>query len=286
VHNLLRDPCRIEGGISVYRLSQNKTPKSQNKGFSKTDSCHFFSIFVHYKTPVRIEKKIIMQQNLQAPAGISEEDRKLMMAILNSRIRNLRLLEDDFIKLKEKGKRLFGTEAVPIMVSEVLRTGREKSLVGNFKLETVARGVDIWNQFGKSLASCMNGVQQGPEGLTFLYFVFYVTQKNLQVQLIAFYDIINDRVSPLLTPIITKINEGSRINIVNIGSCICGAHTRNGGKKLLKCSDCKIARYCSQDCQKKDWAEHKGPCKNAQKKENEANATALRQIGKRLRDLK
>ena len=29
---------------------------------------------------------------------------------------------------------------------------------------------------------------------------------------------------------------------------------------LMKCSQCKIAFYCSRSCQKKDWSEHKIVC--------------------------
>lgn len=31
--------------------------------------------------------------------------------------------------------------------------------------------------------------------------------------------------------------------------------------KLLSCSRCKNARYCNEECQKKDWPHHKEPCK-------------------------
>ncbi|KAG9268984.1 histone-lysine N-methyltransferase SMYD3-like [Astyanax mexicanus] len=33
------------------------------------------------------------------------------------------------------------------------------------------------------------------------------------------------------------------------------------GEKLLRCSQCKIARYCSVRCQKESWAEHKTECR-------------------------
>lgn len=32
-------------------------------------------------------------------------------------------------------------------------------------------------------------------------------------------------------------------------------------EKVKKCSRCKIAFYCSRECQKEDWSEHKKHCK-------------------------
>jgi len=40
-------------------------------------------------------------------------------------------------------------------------------------------------------------------------------------------------------------------------------------KSLFICSGCKSARYCSADCQKKDWKNHKSGCKTAQAKQQE-----------------
>lgn len=32
-------------------------------------------------------------------------------------------------------------------------------------------------------------------------------------------------------------------------------------KDLLKCAGCKLARYCSKECQVRDWPKHKEECK-------------------------
>ena len=46
---------------------------------------------------------------------------------------------------------------------------------------------------------------------------------------------------------------------------VCRAKTAKTGESLLKCSRCKIAQYCSADCQQRDWkAEHKRVCKQLQ----------------------
>ena len=41
----------------------------------------------------------------------------------------------------------------------------------------------------------------------------------------------------------------------------CGKTDEAAGKKLLQCSKCKAVSYCSLECQKAAWANHKGPCK-------------------------
>ncbi|KAF2167485.1 hypothetical protein M409DRAFT_22293 [Zasmidium cellare ATCC 36951] len=40
----------------------------------------------------------------------------------------------------------------------------------------------------------------------------------------------------------------------------CRAETTKAGKPLLSCGKCKIAKYCSMACQRKDWKEHKQMC--------------------------
>ncbi|KAF2034802.1 hypothetical protein EK21DRAFT_55723 [Setomelanomma holmii] len=44
---------------------------------------------------------------------------------------------------------------------------------------------------------------------------------------------------------------------------MCGARSTREGAKLLKCGGCQIARYCSQECQVKDWKEHKHICRQS-----------------------
>mmetsp|Transcript_27312 Transcript_27312/g.30417 ORF Transcript_27312/g.30417 Transcript_27312/m.30417 type:complete len:85 (-) Transcript_27312:351-605(-) len=40
----------------------------------------------------------------------------------------------------------------------------------------------------------------------------------------------------------------------------CGKQPSTGDKKLLRCSKCKLERYCNTDCQKEHWKFHKHFC--------------------------
>ena len=48
------------------------------------------------------------------------------------------------------------------------------------------------------------------------------------------------------------------------------AALESGATKFGKCSRCKKVAYCGKDCQKLDWARHKGSCKKAAKKEKKS----------------
>ncbi len=57
-------------------------------------------------------------------------------------------------------------------------------------------------------------------------------------------------------------------------SCLkCGnREKKDGGGKLMKCARCKSVSYCSRECQREDWKEHKVYCKiAAQPKEKISN---------------
>ena len=44
-------------------------------------------------------------------------------------------------------------------------------------------------------------------------------------------------------------------------SCVtCGAITGKNTEKLLKCGRCKVVSYCSKECQREDWKDHKAFC--------------------------
>lgn len=42
--------------------------------------------------------------------------------------------------------------------------------------------------------------------------------------------------------------------------CVCGDHRGSDGATLSLCGRCKKVRYCSPECQKKDWKSHKKVC--------------------------
>lgn len=50
--------------------------------------------------------------------------------------------------------------------------------------------------------------------------------------------------------------------------------TTETDKKIQSCSACKVATYCSRDCQKKDWSQHKPNCT---KLKNEAESLKEKQ---------
>ncbi|KAJ7634400.1 hypothetical protein FB45DRAFT_466984 [Roridomyces roridus] len=44
-------------------------------------------------------------------------------------------------------------------------------------------------------------------------------------------------------------------------SCGRGESSLRGKKQLLSCSGCLVSKYCSKECQKKDWGEdHRNQC--------------------------
>lgn len=53
---------------------------------------------------------------------------------------------------------------------------------------------------------------------------------------------------------------------------------------LLKCARCHETRYCSRDCQKKDWRVHKKKCKKATMSHNQAYKKKLRKKAKAVRE--
>jgi hypothetical protein len=47
---------------------------------------------------------------------------------------------------------------------------------------------------------------------------------------------------------------------------VCGKREAADGSKLLTCGGCKMVKYCSRECQKRDYARHKESCSLATKR--------------------
>lgn len=64
----------------------------------------------------------------------------------------------------------------------------------------------------------------------------------------------NANISSVLVPSSSTLLDG-------LNECHnCGKGKKEDGKELMKCSRCRIARYCSSECQRGNWKEHKKVC--------------------------
>ncbi|KAK0666788.1 hypothetical protein QBC41DRAFT_366638 [Cercophora samala] len=80
---------------------------------------------------------------------------------------------------------------------------------------------------------------------------------------------LNDLPTPSMAPVVAPASTTTRQAIPSIpvqGSgkdqCdVCWAGKRDDGGELFKCSKCKKVKYCSRECQKIDWQDHKKVCK-------------------------
>ena len=67
-------------------------------------------------------------------------------------------------------------------------------------------------------------------------------------------------------PFVEQSFEGNKVTepaaLCETGCRLCGkGNSGDGGKGLLRCSRCQVVRYCSVECQRADWKEHKKVCK-------------------------
>ena len=61
--------------------------------------------------------------------------------------------------------------------------------------------------------------------------------------------------------------EGNTLIVTSCRRCGMGANKRCGG--------CKTAHYCSVECQREDWSEHRVPCKKIQSGEYQPRKITL-----------
>ena len=62
----------------------------------------------------------------------------------------------------------------------------------------------------------------------------------------------------VVTEIVQRALRKISIAFKKVTCSVCGSP---GPGRLKICSRCKSVHYCSRDCQKKDWKQHKGYCK-------------------------
>ncbi|OSX58701.1 hypothetical protein POSPLADRAFT_1153063 [Postia placenta MAD-698-R-SB12] len=63
-----------------------------------------------------------------------------------------------------------------------------------------------------------------------------------------------------LSPLFSVPYDGDALKDPHESCCGCGGE---GKPKLLLCSGCKMANYCSRECQKENWKSHRSACKLA-----------------------
>ena len=51
----------------------------------------------------------------------------------------------------------------------------------------------------------------------------------------------------------------------HLGEALCARCGKPGATGMLRCSKCKSVRYCSRECQRSDWKQHKLRCKEVSK---------------------
>ncbi|KAI0270594.1 hypothetical protein BC834DRAFT_1031182 [Gloeopeniophorella convolvens] len=70
---------------------------------------------------------------------------------------------------------------------------------------------------------------------------------------------LSHKVGPKVTAVIRKWERRRAGEEVLLGEDGCGVCGKEG--KMKSCSACYVVRYCSSECQKSDWKEHKKLCK-------------------------
>ncbi|KAI0807509.1 hypothetical protein C8Q74DRAFT_1227877 [Fomes fomentarius] len=101
-----------------------------------------------------------------------------------------------------------------------------------------------------------------PRLIVYIHYVCDFDQPHVINGLRASHDLLNS-VNGQLGPFPTSFPSRQPNAIYPLaGSCACCERdeTVNLGTALKKCSGCKLTRYCSVECQKKDWPRHKVTC--------------------------
>ncbi|KAI0748203.1 hypothetical protein C8Q80DRAFT_723888 [Daedaleopsis nitida] len=102
-----------------------------------------------------------------------------------------------------------------------------------------------------------------PRLVVYIHFVCDMDQPHVLLNLRALHDMLNRMNMGRLGSFEDSL-VGKDVDVVFplAGSCACCQRdaTANLDNGLKKCSKCKLTRYCSEKCQKRDWPRHKVTC--------------------------
>lgn len=69
--------------------------------------------------------------------------------------------------------------------------------------------------------------------------------------------------APFVDDLYTPPTGGVAASPPSGGCNVCGLTQKMDGNKLMNCGNCRLVKYCSVQCQKKDWKSHKPVCLSA-----------------------
>ena len=71
---------------------------------------------------------------------------------------------------------------------------------------------------------------------------------------------VRDRGSGLATSIVRHTSDESSIEFRHVDRSVCNACGARFERRLQRCARCGLVYYCSRECQRADWNDHKANC--------------------------